>query len=85
MGGALFPRRANHRDSAALKWEHCHPGDALVDDRSTYRRMGLWEAAGGLFIHHRTASETIEELRSAGFRVRSDEPRARARVQAAHP
>lgn len=27
--------------SAALKREHCHPGDVLVDDKEKYR--GLWE------------------------------------------
>src|SRR3954467_9509718 len=34
--------------TAALKREHCRPGDALVDDRSQYRH--LWEGAGGIFI-----------------------------------
>jgi len=50
---------------AALKREHCHPGDALVDDRDTYRH--LWEEAGGLFIHHRTAVASIAHLREHGF------------------
>src|SRR4051794_31393860 len=31
--------------SAALKREHCHSGDALVDDRDTHRH--LWKEAGG--------------------------------------
>ena len=51
--------------TAALKREHCHPGDVLVDDRSQHRR--LWEQAGGLFIHHRSAKASIEALRSAGY------------------
>lgn len=51
--------------SAALKREHCRPGDALVDDRDKYR--GLWEGAGGVFIHHRTAKESIAALRDQGF------------------
>jgi hypothetical protein len=51
--------------SAALKREHCHPGDALVDDRDQYRR--LWEEAGGIFIHHRDARSSIQELRQQGF------------------
>jgi len=51
--------------SAALKREHCRPGDALVDDRDKYRH--LWEGAGGIFIHHRNAAESIAELRERGF------------------
>lgn len=51
--------------SAALKREHCHPGDALVDDRDKYRH--LWEGAGGVFIHHRSAADSIAQLRRAGF------------------
>lgn len=51
--------------SAALKREHCSPGDALVDDRDKYRH--LWEAAGGVFIHHRNAASSIAELRERGF------------------
>jgi hypothetical protein len=50
---------------AALKREHCHPGDVLVDDRDQHRR--LWEDAGGLFIHHRSAEASIAELRAAGY------------------
>ena len=51
--------------SAALKREHCRPGDALVDDRDRYRH--LWEQAGGIFIHHRNATASIESLRRHGF------------------
>jgi hypothetical protein len=51
--------------SAALKREHCQPGDVLVDDRDTYRR--LWEAEGGVFIHHSDARSSIEALRAKGF------------------
>jgi len=50
---------------AALKREHCHPGDVLVDDRDQHRR--LWEDAGGLFIHHRSALTSIAELKAAGY------------------
>lgn len=48
--------------SAALKREHCHPGDILVDDKDKYRR--LWEEAGGIFVHHKTAGQTIEALKA---------------------
>lgn len=51
--------------SAALKREHCHPGDVLVDDRDQYRK--LWEDAGGHFIHHRSARTSIEALKAAGY------------------
>lgn len=51
--------------SAALKREHCHPGDALVDDRDRYRR--LWEAEGGVFIHHKDAASSIVALKRGGF------------------
>lgn len=46
--------------SAALKREHCRPGDALVDDREKYQH--LWEQAGGVFIHHRSAASSIQQL-----------------------
>ncbi len=52
---------------AALKREHCHPGDALVDD--WLRHRGLWEAEGGVFVHHRSAAQSIAELRDHGFPV----------------
>ena len=51
--------------AAALKREHCHPGDVLVDDRDQHRR--LWEDAGGRFIHHRSAEASIAALAAAGF------------------
>jgi hypothetical protein len=50
---------------AALKREYCHPGDALVDDRDKYR--ALWEQAGGVFIHHTGAVDSIAALRRHGF------------------
>jgi hypothetical protein len=51
--------------SAALKREHCHPGDVLVDDRDTYRH--LWEAEGGRFVHHKDARSSIAALRELGY------------------
>ena len=51
--------------SAALKREHCHPGDALVDDRDKFRH--LWEQAGGVFIHHKDARSSIAALRAKGY------------------
>ncbi len=50
---------------AALKHEHRHPGDVLVDDRDKHRH--LWEHEGGVFIHHKSARQSIKELRARGF------------------
>ena len=43
------------------KRDHAAPGDILVDD--TLKHRHLWEEIGGIFIHHRTAAETIAELK----------------------
>lgn len=51
--------------AAALKREHCHPGDVLIDDRDYHRH--LWEAEGGVFIHHKSATASIEALKAAGY------------------
>jgi hypothetical protein len=50
---------------AALKHEHRHPGDVLVDDRDRHRH--LWEAEGGVFIHHKAARSSIKELKRLGY------------------
>jgi len=51
--------------SAARKREHCRPGDVLVDDRDKYRH--LWEEAGGVFVLHRSAAESVRALGERGF------------------
>jgi hypothetical protein len=50
---------------AALKHEHRHPGDVLVDDRDKHRH--LWEANGGVFVRHKSAAQSIAELRALGY------------------
>lgn len=45
---------------ARQKHLHMDPGDVLVDDRENHRH--LWEDAGGIFIHHKTAEDTIRQL-----------------------
>ena len=60
-----FPGVPMIATSAALKREHCHPGDVLVDDKDKYR--GLWEKAGGVFVHHSSASQSIEALNALGM------------------
>jgi hypothetical protein len=49
----------------ALKHEHRHPGDVLVDDRDKHRH--LWENEGGVFIHHKSARASIAELKARGY------------------
>ena len=39
---------------------HCNPGDVLIDDWVRYRH--LWELAGGRWITHVSAKQTIIEL-----------------------
>ncbi len=45
---------------AVDKRKHAKHGDVLVDD--TLKHRHLWEEAGGIFIHHRNVSDTLEEL-----------------------
>lgn len=54
---------------ARAKREHMEaPGDVLVDDSLAFR--GLWEEAGGVFVHHRSAADTLTQLRELGLEVR---------------
>ena len=46
---------------AVDKRKHAKHGDVLVDDMLKHRQ--LWEEAGGVFVHHRTVPETLQELR----------------------
>lgn len=39
---------------------HMEPGDVLVDDRERHRH--LWENAQGIFVHHKSARDSIREL-----------------------
>ncbi|MDB5699108.1 MAG: hypothetical protein JWN69_1912 [Alphaproteobacteria bacterium] len=45
---------------AVDKRNHCRAGDVLVDD--TLKHRHLWEEAGGIFVHHRSARDTIDRL-----------------------
>jgi hypothetical protein len=51
---------------AAEKSSYCVEGDILVDDTLKYRH--LWENAGGVFIHHSSAPETLRQLRQVSQR-----------------
>jgi len=45
---------------ARQKHLHMERGDVLVDDRENHRH--LWENAGGIFVHHKNAEETVRQL-----------------------
>jgi 5'(3')-deoxyribonucleotidase len=45
---------------AADKHKHMYPGDVLVDDREKHREA--FEAAGIVFVHHKSAGESIRQL-----------------------
>ena len=47
------------------KARYAGPGHVLVDDRETAREP--WEEAGGAFIHHRNADDTIAALTALGL------------------
>lgn len=58
------------------KFRHmAHPGDVLVDDYLRYK--ALWEQAGGVFVLHTSAKESIRALAEIGFDVRPRKARAR--------
>lgn len=46
------------------KRNHMLPGDVLVDDWPKYKE--LWEEAGGIFVLHTSAKESIAKLRELG-------------------
>lgn len=42
------------------KWQHCQPGDILIDDRLS--NIEEWRVAGGIAIHHTNIDATMYEL-----------------------
>lgn len=44
---------------------YCKPGDVIVDDYPKHR--SVWEAAGGIWIHHDNARDSIIELKKIGI------------------
>lgn len=64
-----FPDARMITTMARAKHDHIEqPGDVLVDDRTKYRH--LWEQAGGVFVQHRSARETLSQLKALGFDIR---------------
>jgi hypothetical protein len=65
-----FPQARMITTLARAKRDHMEaPGDVLVDDLVKFR--GLWEEAGGVFVHHRSAEATLAELGALGLEVRA--------------
>ena len=64
-----FPEARMITTLARAKRDHMEaPGDVLVDDLLKFRH--LWEEVGGVFVHHRSAEETLTELGALGLEVR---------------
>jgi hypothetical protein len=57
-----FPGTRIITTMARDKRDHANKGDVLVDDQIRHRH--LWEEAGGVFVHHTNAAETIEALKA---------------------
>jgi hypothetical protein len=55
-----FPGTKIITTMARDKRDHAKEGDVLVDDQLRHRH--LWEEAGGIFVHHKSAGETLSEL-----------------------
>ncbi len=63
-----FPQTRILTVMAVDKRRHCLAGDILVDDQ--LRHAHLWEAAGGIFVHHRDAATSLATLAALGVNVR---------------
>ncbi len=57
---AHFPATRIITCMAVDKRDHAKEGDVLVDD--TLKHAHLWEEAGGVFVHHRSVTETLRAL-----------------------
>jgi 5'(3')-deoxyribonucleotidase len=44
------------------KWQHCKPGDILIDDRIS--NIDEWRTAGGIAIHHVSIDKTLFALQN---------------------
>jgi hypothetical protein len=55
-----FPGTRIITTMARDKRNHAKEGDVLVDDQLKHRH--LWEEVGGIFIHHKNAGDTLEQL-----------------------
>ena len=55
-----FPGTKIITTMARDKRDHARKGDVLVDDQDRHRH--LWEGVGGVFIHHKSARDTLDAL-----------------------
>ena len=55
-----FPGTRIITTMARDKRDHAKEGDVLVDDQLKHRH--LWEEVGGVFLHHKTAKDTLARL-----------------------
>jgi hypothetical protein len=55
-----FPGTKIITTMARDKRDHAKEGDVLVDDQK--RHAHLWEEVGGVFVHHKSARQTLKEL-----------------------
>lgn len=63
-GAKNFPSTKMICCASKDKRNHMYPGDVLVDDWPKYRE--LWEEAGGVFVLHTSAKESIAKLKELG-------------------
>ena len=59
---AHFPGTPVITCMARDKVKYMTAGDVLVDDQERHRH--LWDEAGGIFIHHRSAKQSLTELKA---------------------
>lgn len=52
-------------EKSVLKADLAHPHAILIDDRN--KSIDPWRKAGGIGIHHKSATQTIEELKKLGI------------------
>ncbi len=57
-----FPGTKIITTMARDKRDHAKEGDVLVDDQERHRDR--WEDVGGVFVHHKTARDSIDQLRA---------------------
>jgi hypothetical protein len=63
-GAQHFPHTTMICCMSKNKRNHMQPGDVLVDDWPKYK--DLWEEAGGIFVLHTSAKESITKLKELG-------------------
>ena len=61
------------------KTDYCNPGDILIDDRDAI--CINWQSKGGIFIHHKSAVQTMGNLRKLGLLQLPHIKRSTARIQ----